>query len=786
MVDELSGLRIHINGVVQGVGFRPFVYNLAAQFELTGWVRNTSAGVDIEVDGSRRKLQAFVQALEEQAPPLARIDEVTVERKPPDGFSEFEIIHSESIEGAFQPISPDVSICEDCLREMMDPQDRRYRYPFINCTNCGPRFTIIDDIPYDRPYTTMAEFELCEACAAEYHDPLDRRFHAQPVACPECGPHVWLEVDGRRIAEREEALQAARRMLQQGNVLAVKGLGGFHLACDATNKNAVESLRERKLRVDKPFAVMMPDIETVAEHCCLAGAERAQLESMARPIVILPRRDGTSVVEQVSPGQGTLGVMLPYTPLHVLLLEKEQGFPPALVMTSGNMSEEPIASDNAEARTRLEPLADAFLMHNRGIRTRCDDSVVRVVRKDVYPLRRSRGFSPFPVHLPWEAPAMLAVGGELKNAFCLTRGRYAFLSQHIGDMENYETLRAFERGVAHLERLFRVEPEVLAYDLHPDYMVTRFALEQAQRRGVPAIGVQHHHAHIAACMTEHALSSDRRRIGVAFDGTGYGEDGAIWGGEFLWADYAAYDRPYHLRYAPLPGGDAAVKQPWRLALAWMRELELPWDPALPPVQAADEESRRTLSSMLEQHINTPMTSSMGRLFDAVAALIGLRQVVNYEAQAAMELEAIVDPDERSGYQFDVGEEVLDPAPAIQAIVGDVHDGAPPARIAAKFHNGLAQAVLEVCRRMREAYGSDEVVLSGGVWQNLVLLERSWYLLERDGFELFVHRQVPANDGGLALGQAAVAAHLAAVQDRTVQVVELDERRAEDIRRLVEE
>jgi hydrogenase maturation protein HypF len=786
MVDELSGMRIHINGVVQGVGFRPFVYNLAAQLELAGWVRNTSAGVDIEVDGPRQRLQAFVEGLNEQAPPLARIDEVTVEEKPAGGFSEFQIVHSEPIEGAFQPISPDVSLCEDCLREMMDPQDRRYRYPFINCTNCGPRFTIIDDIPYDRPYTTMAEFDLCEACAEEYHDPLDRRFHAQPVACPECGPHIWLEADGQRLAEREGALQTARRMLKQGKVLAVKGLGGFHLACDATNRDAVETLRERKLRVDKPFAVMMPDLETVAEHCHMGEAERVQLQSLARPIVVLPRREGTDVVEGVSPGQGTLGVMLPYTPLHVLLLEKEQEFPPALVMTSGNMSEEPIAADNVEARTRLEPLADAFLMHNRGIRTRCDDSVVRVVREEVYPLRRSRGFSPFPVHLPWSGPAILAVGGELKNAFCLTRGRYAFLSQHIGDMENYETLRAFERSVAHFERLFRVEPKALAYDLHPEYMATRYALEQRRSRDIPAIGVQHHHAHVAACMTEHALSSDRRRIGVAFDGTGYGEDGAIWGGEFLWADYTAYDRPFHLRYVPLPGGDAAVKQPWRLALAWLMEAGVPWDQALPPVQASDEEARRTLHRMLEQQINTPLTSSVGRLFDAVAALIGLRQVVNYEAQAAMELEAIVDPDVRRGYDFSIGQDVLDPAPAIRAIVGDVREGVPLRKIAAKFHNGLAEAVLEVCRSMRDAYGSNEVVLSGGVWQNKVLLERSLDLLEEAGFDVFIHRQVPANDGGLALGQAAIAAHLVAVEDRTGQVVEVERTRSEEVRRLVEE
>lgn len=759
-MSEISGIRIHINGVVQGVGFRPFVYNLALQYELTGWVRNTSAGVDIEVDGPHARLKSFVQALSEKAPPLARIDEVLVEERAPDGFSEFEIVHSEPIEGAFQPISPDVALCSDCRREMMDPEDRRYRYPFINCTNCGPRFTIIDDIPYDRPKTTMAAFDLCEACAAEYHDPLDRRFHAQPVACPQCGPQIWLEEHDRRVDEGEGALQTARRLLRAGKVVAVKGLGGFHLACDATNRRAVETLRERKLRVDKPFAVMMPDLESVAAHCYLDSAEREQLESIARPVVILPRRTDAEVVEQVSPGQGTLGVMLPYTPLHVLLLEREQGFPEALVMTSGNLSEEPIATENAEARQRLGPLADAFLMHDRGIRTRCDDSVVRVARKRIYPLRRSRGFSPFPVHLTWEAPATLAVGGELKNAFCLTRGRYAFMSQHIGDMENYETLKAFEQAVAHFEQLFRVEPELLAYDLHPDYMATRYAREQAQRRQIPAVGVQHHHAHIAACMSEHGLSPDRGRIGVAFDGTGYGKDGAIWGGEFLWADYASYERCFHVRYSPLPGGDAAIKQPWRLALVWLRKADIAWEEWLPPVRAADRDARRTLRRMLEKHINTPLTSSAGRLFDAVAALAGLRQVVNYEAQAAMELEASVDPDEQGAYSFEIDDRTLDPVPVVEAIVEDLREGLPYGTIAARFHNGLAQAVLEICRHMRETYASQEVVLSGGVWQNMVLLRRTWDLLEAAGFRVYVHQSVPANDGGLALGQAAVAAHVA--------------------------
>jgi hydrogenase maturation protein HypF len=757
-MEKINGAKIHINGVVQGVGFRPFVYGLAKDLSLKGWVRNTSAGVDIEIDASPETLDAFLRALREDAPPLARIDEIHVEKADPNGFSSFEIIHSQPVEGAFQPISPDVSLCDDCARELSDPKDRRYRYPFTNCTNCGPRFTIICDIPYDRPNTTMAPFEMCPACSEEYNDPLDRRFHAQPVACPVCGPHLWLEVDGVTVAKREEALQVARNLLREGEVVAIKGLGGFHLACDATSAGAVRKLRERKLRVDKPFAVMMPDLEVIARHCRLDPPEGALLRSRERPIVILERDPDSNISPEVAPAQNTIGVMLPYTPLHLLLLQREEGSPEALVMTSGNLSEEPIATDNEEARVRLSNLADAFLMHDRDIRTRCDDAVVRSVEGRVYPLRRARGYAPFPVRLPWDLPPLLAAGGELKNTFCITRGKYAFLSHHIGDMENYETLRAFEDGVDHFEKLFRVHPELLVYDLHPNYMATRYVLDRAAREGLPAIGVQHHHAHIAACMAEHGLEGQSPVAGISFDGTGYGEDGEIWGGEVLLADYVSFTRSYHLDYVPMPGGDAAVRQPWRLALSWLRKLGLDWDPNLPPVRGASEEELSTIDRMLELDLNAPLTSSMGRLFDAVSALIGLRSRINYEAQAAIELEALVEDGDDGGYPFVVKGGVVDPSPMFQAILEDLRARKSKGWISGRFHRGVAEMVLEVSLRLRDRHGIRDVVLSGGVWQNMILLRMAIDLLREAGFKTYVHREVPTNDGGISLGQAVIAAH----------------------------
>ncbi len=778
---DLTGAKIHISGIVQGVGFRPFVFNLAKQHQLTGWVKNTSAGVDIQIDGQPTSIEEFTSALKTDPPPLAQIDSFTIQDCPANGFSDFEIILSESIQDAFQPISPDVCICQDCLRELFDPQDRRYRYPFINCTNCGPRFTIIKDIPYDRPKTTMAGFTLCPDCAREYHDPHDRRFHAQPVACPICGPHIWLETTDENgnlqtIRKDELALQYVQEMLKDGAIVAIKGLGGFHLACDAANSLAVEKLRQRKLRVEKPFALMMVDIDAIMEHCEVLPSEHDLLVSIARPIVLLERKTNSNISPQVAPGQKTLGVMLPYTPLHYLLFSRsdpEMRQPArALVMTSANLSEEPIVTDNEEARQRLATLADAFLMHDRPIQTRCDDSVLRVFSpmSAPFPIRRARGFAPFPIHLAWKAPQILAVGAELKNTFCITHDDYAFLSHHIGDLENYETLQAFEKGIAHYERLFRVAPAVLVHDLHPNYLATRYALERAEQQQLVSLGVQHHHAHIASAMAEHRLPPEETVIGVAFDGTGYGDDGAIWGGEFLLANYAKYQRVGHLEYTPLPGGDAATRKPARQALAYLWRAGIDWDPKLPSVSALSSQERLALQAQLERHVNTPLTSSLGRLFDAVASLAGVRQQINYEAQAAIEFEALHDQDETGCYPFEIINQPieengsitkrmrLDPKPLIEAVVHDVLEKVSPCIISARFHNSLTNVVCEASSIIRQEHSINTVILSGGVWQNMHLLSKTYAALRLEGFKVLTHRLAPANDGGLSLGQAAIAAY----------------------------
>jgi hydrogenase maturation protein HypF len=779
-MNEVSSANIHITGVVQGVGFRPFVYGLAIRLGLKGWVRNTSAGVDIQVDGTAEIIHSFISSLKSELPSLARIDSFEFDFEAARGFSGFEIINSESLAGAFQPISPDVSICADCLRELLDPHDRRFRYPFINCTNCGPRFTIITDIPYDRTNTTMSPFVMCPECAAEYTNPLDRRFHAQPIACPVCGPQVWLEeADGRRIAERNDAILSTQKLLANGKIIAIKGLGGFHLACDALNMQAVSELRRRKLRVDKPFALMMSDLKTIAGHCEMNELERALLESRHRPIVLLQRRPDSPIVAEVAPKQKTIGVMLPYAPIHYLLFTREIGVEQhsldirPLVMTSGNLSDEPIATDNDEARSRLASLADAFLFHDRDIHTRCDDSVTRIpffkeigsngsneekIKTSVYFLRRSRGYAPDPIRLPFEVPELLATGPELKNTFCITRNRYAFVSHHIGDMENYETMRSFEDGVKHFERLFRINPGAIVCDFHPDYLSSRYALQRSQQDNIPLIRVQHHHAHIAACMADNNLPDHHPIIGLAFDGTGYGDDGAIWGGEFLIADYASYQRSFHLDYFPLPGGDAAIKRPARIALALLWQLGIEWDEQLVPVKDLCFEERQALSIQLEHGLNTPRTSSMGRLFDAAAALAGVRQRVNYEAQAAIEFEAALDPMESGAYLFVIRENLVDFSEAFRGLLADISFGISIPRISARFHNGLVELSRQVCARMRSTTGIDEVALSGGVWQNMALLERTVQSLRKDGFNVLFHHQIPANDGGLSLGQAMVGAN----------------------------
>ena len=805
---KLSAIRLIVTGVVQGVGFRPFVYGLAVRLDLKGWVCNTSSGVTIEVEGCPEAVSEFQIALTRDAPPLARIERVIADSLPPQGFAQFEIRESRSEAGAFQPISPDISICPDCLRELFDPNDRRYLYPFINCTNCGPRFTIIKDIPYDRPQTTMAPFEMCPDCAREYHDPLNRRFHAQPVACPVCGPQVWLvnsDADARRYTQidskknrvhpRSSASQfsagdapipEAKHLLADGKIIAVKGLGGFHLACDATNEEAVAELRRRKGRVDKPFALMMADTAAVEHYCHVSPEERALLESRERPIVLLWKRDDGGqgpqpIAPLVAPGQRTLGVMLPYTPLHYLLFAGRRQAEGAeihhssfrihpLVMTSGNFSEEPIATRNDDALGRLAPLADAFLLHDRDIHIRTDDSVMRafdgahgVAAHDRAPLpiRRSRGYAPFPVKLPFSVPPILAVGGELKNAFCVARDQYAFLSHHIGDMENLETLKSFEEGVAHFQSLFRITPEIIAHDLHPDYLSTRYASRMTHH--APCVAVQHHHAHIASCMAENGLNGEQPVIGVAFDGTGYGMDGAIWGGEFLIADYSGFERAAHLAYVPLPGGDAATRKPARAALSYLLAAGIPLeygrvsDSPLPPLTALSAAERRIVEKQIASGLNSPPTSSLGRLFDAVASIIGLRQEVNYEGQAAIELEAVCDPEEKGQYVFDIGPDSILTHAVIRSVVNDFRAGRSSSMIAARFHNGVANMIRDVCLQLREQRGLNQVALSGGVFQNVTLLGKTLSLLRDAGFEVFTHRLVPPNDGGIALGQVAVAA-----------------------------
>lgn len=770
---SIIGVSVHITGIVQGVGFRPFVYNLAEKLSLSGWVRNTSAGVDILLQGPPAAVKDFLSTLKQNPPPLSKIENIATHSSQPQEIYNFRIIHSEPVPDAFQPISPDVCICNDCLRELFTPTDRRYRYPFINCTNCGPRFTIIQDIPYDRSSTTMADFPMCPACRSDYEDPRNRRFHAQPIACSDCGPHVWLEsgIDGT-IVRNDAAINSARKLLYEGKILAIKGLGGFHLACDATNPSAVIELRNRKLRIDKPFALMLPDLHTVEKHCLVDEISRQLLSSPQRPIVILPRRPGSKIVPEVSPNQNTIGIMLPYTPLHYLLFAKDSTSNDhlifddlCLVMTSGNFNEEPIATDNDEARQRLSTLADAFLFHDRPIYIRCDDSVVRILNSGhLYSIRRSRSYAPSPIHLSHTSPPLLATGSELKNTFCLARGNHAFLSHHIGDMENFETLQSYMDGVTHLESLFRIQPELLACDLHPDYLATHYAVDRSQREGIALKFIQHHHAHIAACMVENGLKGDEPVIGVALDGTGYGEDGAIWGGEFLVSDYDGYQRAFHLKYYPLPGGDVSIRKPARIALAYLWQSGIPWDKNLPCVDAIDPEERSVLISQLEHLINTPMTSSMGRLFDAAASIIGIKHQVNYEAQAAIELEDIVDPFEKKSYPFILETSdnyrpgLIDPKPMIAALCSDVLSNTPTPTLAARFHNTIAEMIGQTVHSVRLQTGINLVVLSGGVWQNMTLLNKSLDLLKNDHFIVYTHSQVPTNDGGISLGQAAIASY----------------------------
>ncbi len=748
--------RIEIKGIVQGVGFRPFIYNLALQYQLNGWVKNTSKGVIIEVEGKANHVTAFVDQISVLAPPLSHIDSIEHQEIELNGHTGFQIIESESIPGAFVPISPDISICDDCRRELFDRNNPRFRYPFINCTNCGPRFSIIQDIPYDRPATSMSSFKMCTFCQDEYDDPTNRRFHAQPVACPDCGPHIWLQVNGQPTIEKEQALQAARRMLKEGKILAIKGLGGFHLACDASNDKAVKMLRERKKRTDKPFAVMVFDTQTAQHYTHIESAEMELLTCKEKPIVLVKKNTNSTLSPFVAPGNDKLGIMLPYTPLHLLLLEPEVGFPDVFVMTSANISEEPIAYTNDGAISRLEDIADGFLMHDRTIHMRIDDSVVSSFRDKAYFSRRARGFAPQPIPLPRPAPMLLAAGAELKNTFCLSNEKYAFLSHHIGDLENAEALRSYQEAIAHYEHIFRIQPAAITCDLHPDYLATRYAAERACQEELPLIEIQHHHAHLAACLADNRWDKDELVIGVILDGTGLGSDGTIWGGEFLVGNYDGFERKYHLTPVPQPGGDAATHNPARMALAHLWSAGIAWHDDLPPLQHMSGEERSILEKQLELSINTPLTSSMGRLFDAASALIGIRQKVNYEAQAAIEMEALCVENEEGVYPLEIEEDRLNCAPLWNTLLQDLRNHTAPAILATRFHNSIIQMVLETVSNIRQQTGCATVVLSGGVWQNRFLLTHSVPLLEKAGFEVLWHQRVPTNDGGIALGQILIA------------------------------
>ncbi len=750
-----------MRGVVQGVGFRPFVYRLAHQYHLNGRVRNTSGSVDIEVEGAGKAVRNFINDLETKAPPVARIENIKATFHTPSGYTEFRIEPSQSRQGQYQLVSPDIATCADCQEEIFSSDDRRSGYPFTNCTNCGPRFTIIEDIPYDRPRTTMRKFKMCPQCQREYDDPLNRRFHAQPNACPDCGPGLELADSEGKPVESKNIIKTAGSLLKEGKILAVKGLGGFQLACDATSQKAINTLRDRKRRPSKPLAVMISNLEEIEKHCLVSKEERKLLESPRCPIVLLRWKQSSDIAKAVAPKLKYLGVMLPCTPLHHLLL-KEAGLP--LVMTSGNLSEEPIAGDNGEALRRLKGIADYFLMHNRDIYARYDDSVYMVEGGEAQAIRRARGYAPYPVFLPFKAKQILACGAGDKNTFCLTRDEHAFLSQHIGDMENEETLEHFENTIQLYKKLFRIEPEIIAYDLHPEYLATKYALEAGV--GLKLVPVQHHHAHIASCLAENGVKETV--IGVVLDGTGYGSDGTIWGGEFLLADWKDFKRVGHLEYVPLPGGAAAVKKPYRMALSYLYTL-LGEDFSLEglPLDGLKTAEIEIIKQQLKRKINSPLTSSAGRLFDAVSALAGVRGEIDYEAQAAIELEMIapdrpdkIKTDKAGAYPFSIVEEggmrVVKLQELLLGVVEDIRNKVPVPEISLKFHHTVAEIVTGMCKLIAKESSIKRVGLSGGVFQNRLLLKLAVATLKREGFEVLTHRLVPANDGGISLGQAVVA------------------------------
>lgn len=769
--------RIFVTGVVQGVGFRPFVYVTATELGLSGSVTNDSAGVLIEVEGDEANVAELTRRITAESPPLARVDAIVANDICCEGESGFAIRESSRTGVGRTLASPDVATCPACLVELADPSNRRFRHPFITCTNCGPRFTVITDLPYDRPLTTMAGFPMCSTCAAEYNDPFDRRFHAQTIACLDCGPRLTLVCPNRSSRSDDRALAGARQMLAEGAILAVKGIGGYHLMCDATDEIAVAELRRRKRRGDKPFAVMVADLNEARRHAEINDEEAKLLESFARPIVLVRRRpDDSDIAASVAPSVPDLGLMLAYTPVHALLfgLPGDWPGPRALVATSGNLSGEPIVADDAEALSRLGPLVDGWLSHDRPIHVPCDDSVLRIVDSEQLPLRRARGYAPMPITLPNEVEPTLATGADLKNTCCLAKGRRAWVSQHIGDMDDMATLRAFAKTETLLETLTDVAPTELVADAHPGYRSTGWARQNAQGRRVHS--VQHHHAHVASLLGENEIAAETAIIGVAFDGTGFGSDGAVWGGEVLIADYNDFERFAHLKYVPVPGGDIAVERPYRMALSHLSSAGIDWDDDIASVSACPNNEVNVLARQLAAGFGCVPTSSMGRLFDAVASLCDVRQIIEYEAQAAIELEALarMAPEEAwdtDCYKFDLdltGGETrcavercaieIDAAPVIRQIVSDLRQGSTPTDVSVRFHGGVVGLVDAIARRAREIFDLNVVGLTGGVFQNPVLLSRSTKTLRDSGFTVLRHRVVPPNDGGLALGQILAASN----------------------------
>ncbi|UCD31769.1 MAG: carbamoyltransferase HypF [Desulfobacterales bacterium] len=757
MPEDHIARRVEINGIVQGVGFRPFVYQLASQYNIKGNAANTSSGVSIHIQGTKKNVESYCRDLSEKSPPLACITDISFYDERLNEYQDFKILSSKKPSVMNTLISSDTSVCDDCLHELFDPHDRRFKYPFINCTNCGPRYTIIDDIPYDRQKTSMKHFAMCRACQTEYEDPANRRFHAQPNACKACGPHVSLFDNTGKMISTSNAIEKTATLLKQGHIVAIKGLGGFHLAADSENDRAVVALRKRKHREEKPFAIMSYDVDRIREYAHIEPEEETLLTSHQRPIVLLRKKLPNVISQAVAPRNRYFGTMLPYTPLHYLLLSHDFT---ALVMTSGNLSEEPIAIDNEEAFNRLSHIAEYFLTHNRDIYLRSDDSIVKRTARATRLIRRSRGYIPVPVPLYKTVPPILACGTEIKNTICLTKKNQAFLSQHIGDLENLASYDFYRLTIRHMKKILDINPQIIAFDLHPDYLSTRYAQEQ---QDIKKIEVQHHHAHIVSAMTENML--DDQVIGLAFEGPGYGTDGTIWGGEVLVAEFGTFSRVAHFSYVPMPGGAAAVKEPWRMAISYLYEGfgDGLWDMDLPLLREVDHGKIKIIVEMMNKKINAPLTSSLGRLFDGVAAIIGIRNKNVFEGQAAMELEMLADKNINAVYDYDWLNEdrhYIPTEPIIRGIVKDIKQGISPAVISGKFHQTLIHLFVDLCDVIRKETGLNRVVLSGGVFQNAILLNGLIMALEQKHFQVFTQALVPTNDGGICLGQAMVAAAVA--------------------------